>query len=726
MKPVPMTPAPQSDAPLGEWALWYASHGWPIFPCHGKEPVGRLAPQGFKNATTDLDVIANWWRQWPDMNIATPTGLSWWALDVDARHDGPESLRSLEQSYGELPRTITSLTGSGGGSCHLLWQVGALPIINKANKKRPELGSGLDVQGPGSYIILPPSIHPLTKQAYCWESDFGPDDLDPQAPPAWLEALVTEPAPPHTSESLAEPTSPLDGPIPDGERNITLTSLAGAMRHKGATYPAILAALEAENQRCVPPLDHAELEAIAHSIQRYAPAPSLAVRPPVGWSANGVTGDEHTSPQTSALLTQWTKDLFSYKNGELKQNAFNIGQTLRFHPYWHIPERKLWYDVIRGYHMCGPYQISKALCTKATQWFGGEMRLPISNIELLRTCMESEAAENPRDLLKDQLLALPAWDQKPRLETWLQEVTGAEDNAYTRYLSRALPVSMVARVLVPGCPCRLVVILEGKENIGKSHLVEAIASPDWYTILSMSLEGKDSHIMLHKYWIAELAELDSLSRTEEARMKAFVTMETDTYVPKYSNVAISIPRRTIFMGTTNDGSGYLKGQTGNTRYFPLKVGERIDVEGFTAIRDQIFAEALAWQSSHADTWWHEPAEVTLKATEERELRRQASDYEQPLHEWLEYGRFNPGHFEEGYNEAGQLIRKQVAFTPNETSWPEIAKWFLKIDAPERWKDRSLQLQIASALKALGWVSSPVWRFGRTTRIWTLPEPGEGL
>ena len=125
------------------------------------------------------------------------------------------------------------------------------------------------------------------------------------------------------------------------------------------------------------------------------------------------------------------KDLFSYaKSGELKQNAFNIGQILHNHPFWHMPERQLWYDVIRGYHMCGIEQISKALATKATQWFGGQMRLAISNIDLLKLCMEAEAGDNHVDLLHKHLLAFPTWDRRKRLETWLHEVTGAE-TAYT-------------------------------------------------------------------------------------------------------------------------------------------------------------------------------------------------------------------------------------------------------------------------------------------------------
>ncbi|MGB5047792.1 MAG: phage/plasmid primase, P4 family [Caldilineaceae bacterium] len=60
--------------------------------------------------------------------------------------------------------------------------------------------------------------------------------------------------------------------IPDGKRNSTLTSLAGSMRRRGMSQNAIAAALLAENSaRCVPPLDPAEVQAIATSVCRYAP-----------------------------------------------------------------------------------------------------------------------------------------------------------------------------------------------------------------------------------------------------------------------------------------------------------------------------------------------------------------------------------------------------------------------------------------------------------------------
>jgi putative DNA primase/helicase len=64
-----------------------------------------------------------------------------------------------------------------------------------------------------------------------------------------------------------------DGSIPESGRNNTLMSMAGAMRNKGMSESAISAALQAENlANCKPPLDPAEVSAIATSVMRYAAA----------------------------------------------------------------------------------------------------------------------------------------------------------------------------------------------------------------------------------------------------------------------------------------------------------------------------------------------------------------------------------------------------------------------------------------------------------------------
>jgi hypothetical protein len=66
---------------------------------------------------------------------------------------------------------------------------------------------------------------------------------------------------------------PIDGVIPEGQRNATLASLAGSMRRRGTTIAGIDAALQAENTaRCRPPLAADEVRAIARSIGKKAPA----------------------------------------------------------------------------------------------------------------------------------------------------------------------------------------------------------------------------------------------------------------------------------------------------------------------------------------------------------------------------------------------------------------------------------------------------------------------
>ena len=66
------------------------------------------------------------------------------------------------------------------------------------------------------------------------------------------------------------------GAIPPGGRNAHLTRLAGAMRRRGAERESIAAELALANEaQCSPPLDRKEVDRIAASVARYAPASVL-------------------------------------------------------------------------------------------------------------------------------------------------------------------------------------------------------------------------------------------------------------------------------------------------------------------------------------------------------------------------------------------------------------------------------------------------------------------
>jgi hypothetical protein len=227
----------------------------------GKHPHGRYAPHGLKDATRDKAVICSWFSDGQLVNIGIRTGpeSGILVLDVDPRHGGDESLKGL----GTLPDTATVETGGGGWHRYFKYPAG-LNIRNSAGK----LGPGLDIRGAGGYVVAPPSIH-VSGRVYTWLRDprGGLADL----PQHILTKLSEKPA-------LTKAIASINGLIPKGQRDDTLTSMAGAMRRRGMTEGAILAALREENRRCEKPLPDTDLQRIARSIGRKEPG-QLISRP---------------------------------------------------------------------------------------------------------------------------------------------------------------------------------------------------------------------------------------------------------------------------------------------------------------------------------------------------------------------------------------------------------------------------------------------------------------
>jgi hypothetical protein len=89
------------------------------------------------------------------------------------------------------------------------------------------------------------------------------------AMPAWLGVLLRQ-RPAKTKQEM-----PGDTPIDAGARNSTLVRMAGAMRRAGFTPEAVRLALRAHNrERCSPPLESEEVDAIAENAARWAVGPS--------------------------------------------------------------------------------------------------------------------------------------------------------------------------------------------------------------------------------------------------------------------------------------------------------------------------------------------------------------------------------------------------------------------------------------------------------------------
>jgi hypothetical protein len=170
----------------------YVARGWLVIPCHdlstgacsclsehcsspGKHP---RVERGLHAATTDPALVDRWWTRWPTASVGVRTGSESGlvVLDIDPRHGGSRTIKSLIDRHGDLRDVPRVRTGAGGW--HLYFAHPGVPVPNSAGR----LGPGLDVRGDGGYVIAPPSGH-VSGRSYRWEIE--PASLPPL--PNWLK-----------------------------------------------------------------------------------------------------------------------------------------------------------------------------------------------------------------------------------------------------------------------------------------------------------------------------------------------------------------------------------------------------------------------------------------------------------------------------------------------------------------------------------------------------------
>lgn len=248
---------------VAQWVV--EKFGWPVFPCHtivrghctcqrgaecdspGKHPRTK---NGVKDATIDPESVRQWEERWPGgINWATACGPSAGGpdvVDVDNRHNGFESLRKWEGDHGELPRTLTALTGGGGR--HLFFEANHAGLRNRIGWL-----PGVDFKTDGGYVMLVGSLH-VSGGTYQWQGGTAAEVAT--MPAALVEALQTR----MTSESgsvgcghLPSTDSVLQG-VPEGQRDNTLFRMSCKWRRQlGNNYDAVLTLALKAAQNCDPP-----------------------------------------------------------------------------------------------------------------------------------------------------------------------------------------------------------------------------------------------------------------------------------------------------------------------------------------------------------------------------------------------------------------------------------------------------------------------------------------
>lgn len=213
-----------------------------------------------------------------------------------------------------------------------------------------------------------------------------------------------------------------------------------------------------------------------------------------------------------------------------------------------------------------------------------------------------------------------AWDGVERLDTMIIDYLGAEDNELTRLMTRKHMVAAVARIMKPGTKYDYALTLSGPEGLGKTTLVSKLGM-EWFdnSFSSGDVGDKSSMEQVQGRWLIELGELVSVKKNTNEAFKHFLSKERDKFRPAYGRKSIEVPRQCVFWATTNERC-YLKGDTGNRRFWTVYVGEDISTKDVFAMGqadvDQLWAEAVErWKQGEA---LYLPARLEAQARERAE------------------------------------------------------------------------------------------------------------
>lgn len=327
-----------------------------------------------------------------------------------------------------------------------------------------------------------------------------------------------------------------------------------------------------------------------------------------------------------------------------------------------------------------PRPLTDTDVVQATLWMQ-KAGLVEANPLIVGQALDLRAKQLSYHPVRDWLNGL-VWDGVPRLDNWLSTYCGATDTPYERGVGRLCLLSIVARVMQPGCKCDYMVILEGPQGLGKSTIC-SILGGKWFTDnLPDNLESKDTAVHLRGKLVVEFGELHQLGKAEVTQLKKFLTKTTEKYRPPYGKLEVVEPRQCVFFGTTNEEE-YLRDPTGDRRFWPV-VTKQCNIAEFERDRDQLFAEALVAYRA-GEQWWPSWEFEQTYIKEQQDDRYETDPWEERVSKFL--GKKTKVTSQDVYTGALGLAPKD--------------------------QTQYIKRRVSTIMKRLGWKSSK----SDTTRLW---------
>lgn len=573
-------------------------------------------------------------------------------IDLDVKSSDPrhraEAEAALLELFPELTEAPKVASGRGSGSSHTygVSKEPCAPLLLRKSKElvkvfmpsapigksqrealsEEDLNEGyrmrpaweIAVMGEGQQVVLPPSTHPDTRKEYAWSTKLERVSDLPVLPLNFKRDLQNSRE--TTFDWTPEEYDLTFSSLPDDiiqnilyaeveDRSAELFRVAIAMIKEGLTDRQIMTVLtDPENELGKTAYDHAKTSSRARAanwVYNYTLRKARKETDARNHFTEEVVvhelGPEEDIAQAKEFLTppDWRELIERHGKGV---NAGTPKSSLK--NIILILANEVAPDVVRRdeFSIRDFYGHSTPWGGKAGAAIVDEDAIKIKvylanryrfepNKELIWEALTYLAEKNSFDPVKNWLEALPEWDGENRLDFWLARNFEAEgDSDYLAQVFRKWMTAMVMRVYEPGSKFDWMPIFEGRQGVGKSSLGRLLVGDKYFVDWLPDLGDKDSALSLQGAWSVELGELASLRKQDVESSKAFITRTIDKVRPPYGRKMIESPRRCVFFGTTNNDT-YLRDDSGNRRFKPVKVGQ-LDFEALDRDRIQLFAEAL--------------------------------------------------------------------------------------------------------------------------------------